>query len=83
MPEISKRAIGLPESPIRKLAPFANAAKDAGVTVYHLNIGQPDIKTPQGVFRRDRGRRYVTTFLQPLSRNPVATRASCEVLPSV
>ena len=50
MPEISDRAIGLPESPIRKLAPFANAAKAAGVKVYHLNIGQPDIKTPQVFF---------------------------------
>lgn len=50
MPEISNRAIGLPESPIRKLAPFANAAKAAGVKVYHLNIGQPDIKTPQVFF---------------------------------
>ncbi len=50
MPEISNRAIGLPESPIRKLAPFANAAKADGVKVYHLNIGQPDIKTPQVFF---------------------------------
>jgi aspartate aminotransferase len=37
----------MPESPIRKLVPFANKAKARGVTVYHLNIGQPDIKTPQ------------------------------------
>ncbi len=50
MPEISDRATGLPESPIRKLAPFANAAKEAGVKVYPLNIGQPDIKTPQVFF---------------------------------
>ena len=50
MPEISNRATGLPESPIRKLAPFANAAKESGVKVYHLNIGQPDIKTPQVFF---------------------------------
>ena len=50
MPEISDRAICLPESPIRKLAPLANAAKKSGVKVYHLNIGQPDIKTPQVFF---------------------------------
>ncbi len=37
------------ESPIRKLAPFANKAKEEGVKIYHLNIGQPDIKTPEGM----------------------------------
>lgn len=37
----------MPASPIRRLAPLANAAKDRGVKVYHLNIGQPDIETPQ------------------------------------
>ena len=45
--EISQRAQNMPSSPIRKLAPFADAAKRNGVHVYHLNIGQPDIKTPQ------------------------------------
>ena len=44
---LSDRALAMPASPIRKLAPYAEAAKAAGVTVYHLNIGQPDIKTPQ------------------------------------
>ena len=37
----------MPESPIRKLVPFAEGAKKRGVKVYHLNIGQPDIKTPE------------------------------------
>ena len=37
----------MPDSPIRKLAPFATAAKEAGKRVIHLNIGQPDIATPQ------------------------------------
>ena len=37
----------MPESPIRKLAPLAAAAKKKGVKVYHLNIGQPDLPTPQ------------------------------------
>ena len=37
----------MPQSPIRKLAPLAAAAKERGVKVYHLNIGQPDLKTPQ------------------------------------
>ena len=47
MPEISVRGLEMPESPIRKLAPLANAAKSRGIKVYHLNIGQPDLPTPQ------------------------------------
>lgn len=47
MPNISKRAQTMPPSPIRKLVPFAEAAKAKGIKVYHLNIGQPDIPTPQ------------------------------------
>ena len=47
MPKLSKRAEVMPPSPIRKLVPFAEAAKQKGRTVYHLNIGQPDIKTPE------------------------------------
>lgn len=50
MPTFSARAHSLPSSPIRKLAPYAEAAKKRGVTVYHLNIGQPDIETPQQFF---------------------------------
>ena len=47
MPEISKRGLNMPASPIRKLTPFAEQAKKEGKKVYHLNIGQPDIKTPE------------------------------------
>ncbi len=47
MPNISNRGIEMPESPIRRLAPYAEAAKKKGRTVYHLNIGQPDIVTPE------------------------------------
>ena len=47
MPKISKKGIKMPESPIRKLVPFAEDAKKRGTTVFHLNIGQPDVKTPQ------------------------------------
>lgn len=47
MPNISERAIEMPQSPIRKLAPLANAAAARGVKVYHLNIGQPDLHTPE------------------------------------
>ncbi len=47
MPTISRKAVIMPESPIRKLVPFAEKAKAAGKEVFHLNIGQPDIATPQ------------------------------------
>lgn len=47
MPQISNRGEIMPQSPIRKLVPLANAAKKRGVKVYHLNIGQPDIHTPE------------------------------------
>jgi len=47
MPKISQRGQEMPASPIRKLVPFAEAAKKRGIKVYHLNIGQPDIKTPE------------------------------------
>ncbi|HQR08891.1 MAG TPA: pyridoxal phosphate-dependent aminotransferase [Gemmatales bacterium] len=43
---ISQRGVAMPASPIRKLAPYADAAKKRGVHVYHLNIGQPDLETP-------------------------------------
>ena len=48
MPKVSEKGIQMPASPIRKLVPYANAAKSRGIKVYHLNIGQPDIKTPTG-----------------------------------
>jgi len=47
MPRISTKGLQMPESPIRKLVPFAETAKKKGHKVYHLNIGQPDIKTPK------------------------------------
>lgn len=47
MPNLSARGNLMPESPIRKLVPYAEAAKKLGRTVYHLNIGQPDIETPE------------------------------------
>ncbi|NLO67338.1 MAG: pyridoxal phosphate-dependent aminotransferase [Bacteroidales bacterium] len=47
MPILSKRGIEMPPSPIRKLVPFSETAKKEGRKVYHLNIGQPDIRTPQ------------------------------------
>src|SRR5574344_631204 len=48
MPKISEKGTILPASAIRKLVPFADAAKERGIKIYHLNIGQPDILTPKG-----------------------------------
>src|SRR6056297_3189186 len=47
MPKISVKAQAMPESPIRRLVPYADEAKRRGKKVYHLNIGQPDIPTPE------------------------------------
>ena len=47
MPVISNKAIEMPASPIRKLVPYSEKAKKEGKIVYHLNIGQPDIETPE------------------------------------
>ncbi len=47
MTHISERAVEMPQSPIRKLAPLAAAAENRGIKIYHLNIGQPDLKTPE------------------------------------
>ena len=47
MPKISNKGKMMPSSPIRKLVPYSDEAKKRGIKVYHLNIGQPDIKTPK------------------------------------
>src|ERR1700743_3880841 len=49
MPKISEKGLQMPASPISKLTPFADKAKLEGKKVYHLNIGQPDIETPEGM----------------------------------
>ena len=49
---ISDRGREMPASPIRKLVPFAEAARQKGVKIYHLNIGQPDIETPPKFWMR-------------------------------
>jgi aspartate aminotransferase len=54
MPNISEKGHSMPASPIRKLVPYSEAAKKAGRTVYHLNIGQPDIETPEIVMEKIR-----------------------------
>jgi len=52
MPKLSQKGANMPASPIRKLVPFADEARKRGVKVYHLNIGQPDIKTPDVVLHK-------------------------------
>jgi aspartate aminotransferase len=49
MPQISNKGLKMPPSPIRKLVPYADAARKRGVHIYHLNIGQPDIHTPDSM----------------------------------
>ncbi|NTW31976.1 MAG: pyridoxal phosphate-dependent aminotransferase [Bacteroidetes bacterium] len=51
MPQISQKGCQMPASPIRKLVPFAEEAKKRGMKIYHLNIGQPDIETPENVIQ--------------------------------
>lgn len=51
MPNISSKALTMPESPIRKLVPYAEKAKSSGKSVFHLNIGQPDIETPEAALK--------------------------------
>ena len=61
MPELSKRAKRAPESPIRKLAPFADQAAKRGIKIYHLNIGQPDLDSPETFWKavRDPSRKVL------------------------
>lgn len=61
-PLVSRRALDMPASPIRKLAPLAEAAKARGTRVYHLNIGQPDIETPACI--RERLKQYDARVLE-------------------
>src|SRR5262245_36154983 len=68
-PQISERARRVPPSPIRKLSPLAVEAKRRGVHVYHLNIGQPDIETPE-VMRRRVGRMEKTLAYTPSGGTP-------------
>ncbi|MCF0201245.1 MAG: pyridoxal phosphate-dependent aminotransferase [Bacteroidales bacterium] len=51
MPKVSNKGMSMPSSPIRKLVPFSDDAKKRGIKVFHLNIGQPDIETPQAALQ--------------------------------
>ncbi|PIE86396.1 MAG: aspartate aminotransferase [Bacteroidia bacterium] len=62
MPRVSDRGLRVPQSPIRKLVPYAEAAKKRGIKIYHLNIGQPDINTPETAL--DAVRKYEGKILE-------------------
>ena len=68
---LSERGGRVPLSPIRKLTPLADAAKRRGISIAHLNIGQPDIRTPAGAGRLQELRR-AGARLQPLPGHPLA-----------
>jgi aspartate aminotransferase len=76
---ISKRGEQMPPSPIRKLVPFAEAAKKKGYKVYHLNIGQPDIETPPAILDavRHTDIKVLEYSLVPVMK---ATAATCAVI---
>jgi len=75
MPRISSRTADMPASPIRKLVPLAVQAKRAGKTVYHLNIGQPDIATPQSFMDGVRNARIDVLDYSPSPGLPEALEA--------
>lgn len=70
MPHISARGISIPASPIRKLAPFAEDAARRGIKVYHLNIGQPDLPTPEKALEAMRNITERTLAYSPSQGNP-------------
>ena len=80
MPELSARSKQLPSSPIRKLVPYADAAKKRGVKVYHLNIGQPDIETPPEFMQAIIECRYQGPRLQPLGRDDPFEKGDLKLL---
>ncbi len=80
---LSERGRQMPASPIRKLAPLAEAAKKRGLTVYHLNIGQPDIETPGCM--RDRLKVFDEKVLEysPSTGSPQYLRSLQRYVPSL
>ncbi|MEL6142270.1 MAG: pyridoxal phosphate-dependent aminotransferase [Bacteroidota bacterium] len=69
MPKVSHRSASVPLSPFRKLIPIANAAKEKGRHIYHLNIGQPDIKTHPTAIRKFRALNWDLLPYSPSSGN--------------
>src|SRR2546423_15093416 len=69
-PQVSERARVMPASPIRKLMPLADEARRRGVHIYHLNIGQPDLETPEPMRRRLRELRDTVLAYTPSGGTP-------------
>ena len=70
MPQISEMGKVIPASPIRKLVPYADQAKNKGIKVYHLNIGQPDIETPPIALQAVREMKLSVIEYTPSGGNP-------------
>ena len=83
MPKISSRGSEMPASPIRKLVPFAEAAKRKGIKVYHLNIGQPDIETPPALLDAVRNANITTLEYSHSAGNESYRRKLVEYYSSV
>lgn len=77
MPKISKRAQNMPASPVRKLVPYAIQAKQKGIKVYHLNIGQPDIETPETALNAIKNN-HLTILEYALSEGNIEYRKALE-----
>ncbi|MGB3546664.1 MAG: pyridoxal phosphate-dependent aminotransferase [Saprospiraceae bacterium] len=75
MPQVSRRSLTVPLSPFRKLIPAADAAKERGTHVYHLNIGQPDILTPPRAVERFRAQEWDILAYSPSEGLPSYRRA--------
>src|SRR3989344_4768430 len=73
--KISQRAQNAPSSAIRKLVPFADAAKKRGIKVYHINIGQPDFPTPEKIMNYVKNFPYKTLEYAPSTGMPETVSA--------
>ena len=78
MPRISEKGATLEASAIRKLVPFADAAKERGIKIHHLNIGQPDIKTPTGALDVLRKANMEVVAYTPSNGNASYRKKLCE-----
>lgn len=70
MPKISSKGNAMPESPIRKLVPYAEKAKENGTEIFHLNIGQPDIETPKEALEAIKANTVTTVAYSHSAGNP-------------
>jgi aspartate aminotransferase len=77
---LSEKAKKMPASPIRKLVPYADAAKKRGIKVYHLNIGQPDIPSPKEALDAVKNNQLKLVALSQLSRQQEPSRRTCKIL---